>query len=176
MESTKFGVFLNHPDAKMPTKAHPTDAGFDLSSVEYVNLSAGERKVVATGVHLTMDVGWEAQIRPRSGNAAKLGLTIVNSPGTIDCFTEKMKISTIDGEKTIRDISLNDVCLSMNSEGDIVKNPILAIVDIGEKDIIQIETNDGILEVTENTKVYTVDGIKLAKDLKEDDEIIISPV
>ena len=84
MESTKFGVFLNHPDAKMPSKAHPSDAGFDLSSVEDALLAPGDRQIVNTGIHLEMSDGWEAQIRPRSGNAAKLGITIVNTPGTID--------------------------------------------------------------------------------------------
>jgi len=79
-----FGVFLNHPDAKMPSKAHASDAGFDLSSTEDVYLRPGERKVIGSGVHLQMCEGWECQVRPRSGNAAKLGLTIVNTPGTCD--------------------------------------------------------------------------------------------
>lgn len=84
MESTKFGVFLNHPDAKMPSKAHPSDAGFDLVSIEDAFIKPGVRQIVDTGIHLQMDDGWEAQIRPRSGNAAKFGITIVNTPGTID--------------------------------------------------------------------------------------------
>ncbi len=92
-QKATFGVFLNHPDAKMPTKANPSDAGFDLVSIEDVTLQPLQRSLVGTGVHLQMDTGWEAQIRPRSGNAAKLGLTIVNTPGTIDCdYTGEIKV------------------------------------------------------------------------------------
>lgn len=97
-----FGVYLAHPDAKIPTKANPNDAGFDLSSVEAVTLSGGERKIVATGVHLKMCKNWEAQIRPRSGNAAKLGLTIVNTPGTIDCdYVGEIKVILLNTSKEV---------------------------------------------------------------------------
>jgi len=89
----KFGVFLAHPDAKLPVKANPNDAGFDLSSIEEVKLLPGERKLVSTGVHFKLYPGWEIQVRPRSGNAAKLGLTIVNTPGTIDAdYTGEVKV------------------------------------------------------------------------------------
>lgn len=84
---TIFGVWLNieeYPDAKMPERAHDTDAGYDLFSVEEFRLCPGERRVVQTGIHFQLKDGWEAQIRPRSGNAAKYGLTVTNSPGTID--------------------------------------------------------------------------------------------
>jgi dUTP pyrophosphatase len=83
----EFGVWLNkeeYPHAQVPKKAHYTDAGFDLFAVESLVLHPGDRKVIPTGVHLQMDDGWEAQIRPRSGNAAKHGITITNSPATID--------------------------------------------------------------------------------------------
>ncbi len=80
-----FGVFLDHPEAKVPTKANPSDAGCDLYSVEDAIIDPGARKLVDTGIILEMPNGWEAQIRPRSGHAGKLGLSIVNTPGTIDC-------------------------------------------------------------------------------------------
>lgn len=100
MDVVNFGVFLNHPDAKMPFKANPTDAGFDLVSIEDAILGAGERKVVGTGVHLEMEDGWEAQIRPRSGNAAKMGITIVNTPGTIDAsYTGEIKVILLNTSK-----------------------------------------------------------------------------
>ncbi len=171
-----FGVFLDHPEAQVPTKANPSDAGFDLYSVEDAIIPPGERLLVNTGIILDMPDGWEAQIRPRSGHAGKLGLSIVNSPGTVDCFTDKMEILTIDGYKNIHKLSLNDVCLSMDNNGDITKNPILAIVDIGNSDVLRIETESGFIEVTENTKIYTADGIKLAKDLLDGDEILTAPV
>lgn len=88
-----FGVFLAHPDAQVPKKANPNDAGFDLCSTEPVYIGPGQRKVIGTGVHLKLKPGWEVQVRPRSGNAAKLGLTIVNTPGTIDAdYTGEIKV------------------------------------------------------------------------------------
>ena len=104
MDAT-FGIFLNHPDAKMPTKANPTDAGFDLVSVEDVVLGSNERKVVSTGIHLQMEDGWEAQVRPRSGNAAKLGISIVNTPGTIDAsYTGEIKVILLN--TSTREVSM----------------------------------------------------------------------
>ena len=101
----KFGVFLAHPDAKVPTKANPDDSGFDLSSVEEVKLSPGERKLVSTGVHFKLFSGWEIQVRPRSGNAVKLGLSIVNTPGTIDAsYIGEIKVILLNTSK--EDINL----------------------------------------------------------------------
>lgn len=85
----------------MPKRSHLTDAGFDLKAraFSYILdgelcdcqidgdtewLLVGERILVRTGVYLGLLPGWEAQVRPRSGLALKYGLTIVNSPGTID--------------------------------------------------------------------------------------------
>jgi dUTP pyrophosphatase len=88
-----FGVFLDHPEAQVPTKANPSDAGFDLYSVEDAIIPPGERLLVNTGIILDMPDGWEAQIRPRSGHAGKLGLSIVNTPGTVDCaFRGNIKV------------------------------------------------------------------------------------
>jgi dUTP pyrophosphatase len=105
MEDITFGVYLNHLDAKMPSKANPTDAGWDLSSVEEVSINPGERKLVDTGVVVDMTTSndiWEAQIRPRSGNALKLGLTIVNTPGTIDyTYHNNIKVILLNTSKEV---------------------------------------------------------------------------
>jgi dUTP pyrophosphatase len=82
--AVSFGVFLAHPDAKMPTKANPNDSGWDVVSVDEVVLLPHERKLVSTGIHLKLKPGWEAQMRARSGNAIKLGISLVNGIGTID--------------------------------------------------------------------------------------------
>lgn len=68
----------------LPVYMTPGSAGFDLQSAEGVLLSPGERKVVRTGVAIQIPEGYEMQIRPRSGLAAKHGITVVNAPGTID--------------------------------------------------------------------------------------------
>ena len=71
-------------DAFLPAYAHPGDAGMDLRSVESLVVPAGERRLVRTGLAMALPMGYEAQVRPRSGLALKHGITVLNSPGTID--------------------------------------------------------------------------------------------
>ncbi len=79
-------VQLHMLDAGMepPSYAHPGDAGADLRTRIDVVLAPGERALVPTGVSLALPFGFVALIHPRSGLATKSGLTIVNSPGTVD--------------------------------------------------------------------------------------------
>jgi len=72
------------PEAVLPSYAHPGDAGMDLTSVEDVELQPGEIRLVKTGLAMALPSGTEAQVRPRSGLAAKHGVTVANTPGTID--------------------------------------------------------------------------------------------
>ena len=72
------------PDAVIPTMGHPGDAAFDLYSVADIELKPGERAAVPTGLIVEIPPGFEGQIRPRSGLALKDGVTVLNSPGTID--------------------------------------------------------------------------------------------
>ncbi len=77
--------FKAHPDAKKPEYCYNTDSGFDFYSVEddFV-LKPMERKAVRTGLHFNIPNGYEIQVRPKSGLASKHGISIVNSPGTVD--------------------------------------------------------------------------------------------
>ena len=99
-----FCVKLHDGDVKfMPVKSFPSDAGFDISARSYCAINSGklrpevellagspiklrptERILIKTGVYLELTEGWEAQVRCRSGIALKYGITITNSPGTID--------------------------------------------------------------------------------------------
>jgi len=73
-----------HPQALVPTYAHPGDAGADLASVVAVTLGPGERALVPTGIAIALPPGFVGLIHPRSGAAARHGLGMVNAPGTID--------------------------------------------------------------------------------------------
>lgn len=73
-----------HEEAKLPKQARDGDAGMDLFAIGEVSLQPGERKLIATGIQLELPEGTEAQVRPRSGLALKHGVTVLNSPGTID--------------------------------------------------------------------------------------------
>ena len=68
----------------MPTYAHPGDAGMDVRSIEELTLEPGARALVHTGLVFQLPPDAEAQVRPRSGLALKHGVTVLNSPGTID--------------------------------------------------------------------------------------------
>lgn len=73
-----------HPDAELPGYAHEGDAGMDLKSVEDVVLPPGGRVLVHTGLVMELPSGYEAQVRPRSGLALRHGVTVLNTPGTVD--------------------------------------------------------------------------------------------
>jgi dUTP diphosphatase len=68
----------------LPTRAHPGDAGVDLVAAADVDLAPGARAVVPTGVAIALPDGYAAFVHPRSGLAARHGVTIVNAPGTVD--------------------------------------------------------------------------------------------
>ncbi|WP_396122627.1 MULTISPECIES: dUTP diphosphatase [unclassified Corynebacterium] len=72
------------PDLPLPERAHRGDAGVDLHSAEDLVIAPGERALVKTGIALALPLGTVGLIHPRSGLAAKHGLTIVNAPGTVD--------------------------------------------------------------------------------------------
>ena len=75
---------LTHAQARLPRRAHPDDAGMDLSACERVVLQPRARALVRTGLRMEMPRGFEAQLRPRSGLALEYGVTLLNTPGTID--------------------------------------------------------------------------------------------
>ena len=74
----------NGCDDLFPRKAHEDDAAFDLRSRVDVVIPSGKIILVPTGVFMELPVGYEAQVRPRSGLALKHGITVLNTPGTID--------------------------------------------------------------------------------------------
>jgi dUTP pyrophosphatase len=85
MSKTKnIQIELLTEDAVFPEYAYPTDSGFDLYSTEEVKLTPFGRALVPTGLKLSFDIGYEIQVRPKSGLALKQGITVLNTPGTVD--------------------------------------------------------------------------------------------
>lgn len=72
------------PAVELPSYAHPGDAGADVVSTVDVTLGPGERAMVPTGISLALPQGYVALVHPRSGLAARFGVSIVNAPGTVD--------------------------------------------------------------------------------------------
>nr|WP_221767559.1 dUTP diphosphatase [Nocardioides sp. LS1] len=81
----------------LPSYAHPGDAGADLLTTVDVTLAPGERAMVPTGIALALPDGYVALVHPRSGLAARHGLSIVNTPGTIDAgYRGEVKVMLIN--------------------------------------------------------------------------------
>ncbi|WP_051551832.1 dUTP diphosphatase [Nocardioides sp. URHA0020] len=85
------------PELPLPSYAHPGDAGADLVTTVDVTLAPGERAMVPTGVAIALPDGFVALVHPRSGLAARHGLSIVNTPGTVDAgYRGEIKVLLIN--------------------------------------------------------------------------------
>ncbi|WP_373421129.1 dUTP diphosphatase [Mycobacterium shigaense] len=85
------------PGLPLPSRAHDGDAGVDLYSAEDVRLDPGQRALVRTGVAVAIPYGMVGLVHPRSGLASRVGLSIVNSPGTIDAgYRGEIKVALIN--------------------------------------------------------------------------------
>jgi dUTP pyrophosphatase len=88
------------PDLPLPSYAHPGDAGADLHTTVDVRLAPGERALVPTGIALALPPGFVGLVHPRSGLAARHGLSIVNAPGTIDAgYRGEVKVLLINHDR-----------------------------------------------------------------------------
>ena len=84
MKTKTLGVELVHEDAKIPSYAYPSDSGFDLRSTIEINIPPFGRALIPTGIKLSIPEEYEIQVRPKSGLALNQGLTVLNTPGTVD--------------------------------------------------------------------------------------------
>ena len=110
MEKIKVKV-VNVSGNKLPEYANFGDAGMDLRAniAETISLYPMERKLIPSGIKIQLPVGYEAQVRPRSGLALKHGITVLNAPGTIDCgFTNEVGVILINLSDTTFFIEPND--------------------------------------------------------------------
>src|SRR5450432_641781 len=88
-----------HPDVALPVYAYPGDAGADLVTTEAAELAPGERAVLPTGVAIALPEGYAAFVHPRSGLAARHGVSLVNAPGTIDSgYRGEIQVVLVNGD------------------------------------------------------------------------------
>ena len=98
-----------HPDAKMPTYAHLTDAGMDVYLTEDVTIRPGETKLIPLGIKCAIPLGYELQVRPKSGRSLKSKLRIANTPGTIDAgYRDEICIIADNIDPVIRSAEIDD--------------------------------------------------------------------
>ncbi len=125
------------PDAKMPQAARSGDVAYDLySSVDY-ELKPRERYAVPTGIALEIPEGYEGQVRPRSGLALKEGVTVLNTPGTIDSgYRGEVKTIMINlGEKPFKitkGMRISQLAIRPVPEVELIEADVLSDTERGE--------------------------------------------
>jgi dUTP pyrophosphatase len=89
------------PDLPLPAYAHPGDAGADLVAARDVEIAPGERALVPTGVAIALPTGYVGLVHPRSGLANRLGVTVLNAPGTVDAgYRGEIQVNLINHDRT----------------------------------------------------------------------------
>ena len=98
-------IELCHADAKIPTYAKAGDAGMDVYAVEDVTINPGETVIVPTGIKCALPLGYEFEVRPRSGLSVKTPLRVANAPGTIDSgYRDEIGVIITNIDPKIKDI------------------------------------------------------------------------
>ncbi len=130
---------VNRGHQQLPTYATPQSAGMDLRANldEPMTLHPLERKLIPTGLHMALPEGYEAQVRPRSGLALKHGLTVLNTPGTIDA-DYRGEIGVVLINLSQQDFVVNDgeriaqMVIARHEQGDFVVVEELDATERGE--------------------------------------------
>jgi dUTP pyrophosphatase len=108
MNKQRLVITRIHDDAVLPKYAYPTDSGFDLHSVEEVIVPPLNRALIPTGIKINIPQGFEIQVRPKSGLAINFGLTVLNTPGTVDQgYTGEIKVIVFNTNQTEFKITKN---------------------------------------------------------------------
>jgi dUTP pyrophosphatase len=109
MEPNLVLKYVNKSDNKEPEYAYSTDSGFDLRSNVDITLEPLERALVPTGLYFDVPKNMEIQVRPKSGLAIKRGLTVLNTPGTVDYgYTGEIKVILINLSNETQEIKVGD--------------------------------------------------------------------
>lgn len=117
----------------MPTRAHHDDAGFDLHALESETLAPGERALVRTGIAIELPRGHAGFVLPRSGNAARHGIALVNAPGLIDeGYRGEIQVLLLNTDRS-EPFAIEP--------GDRIAQ--LVIVQVGTPDLIEVESLEG---------------------------------
>lgn len=124
-----------HPDAVSPKYAYPSDSGFDLHATHEVFIQPQSRMIVGTGLSFNIKDGFEIQVRPKSGLAAKQGLTVLNTPGTVD--------SGYDGEVKVILYNTSENSIKIEKGQKIAQACVCPVVNGRWVDIKEVSSIDG---------------------------------
>jgi dUTP pyrophosphatase len=104
------------PDAVIPKYAHEWDAGFDLVATEDTIIEPGETKLIPTGLAFQIPIGYEIQLRPRSGVTVKTKLRVANSPGTVDSQYRGEVMVIVDNLSVYTEYHMTNPALTLSNE------------------------------------------------------------
>lgn len=148
LKSIPLGVQKIHVDSVFPKYNYESDSGFDLHSVEDIIIPAFGRALVPTGIKLDIPLEYEVQIRPKSGLALNQGLTVLNTPGTVD--------SGYNGEIKVIVFNTNNISIQI-TKGMKIAQAVLCPVICGK--YVSLENIDGIDKKDRGDKGFGSTGI-----------------
>lgn len=128
-------VELLNDDAKFPEYAYPSDSGFDLYSTDEIILPPFGRALVPTGIKLSIPEEYEIQVRPKSGLAINQGLTVLNTPGTVD--------SGYNGEIKVIIFNTNNISVTIPKGMKVAQAVLCPVVNGKYVDLIQVDKVNG---------------------------------
>ena len=140
-------------DAKMPVYARIGDAGMDIFALEDIEVNPGETKLIPTGIKVAIPIGYELQVRPKSGRTLKTKLRVANTPGTIDSgYRDEIGVIIENIEPSIKDITYE-----FDSHG----RPIITSIEHGRPFIIEKGSKFAQLVLSEvpTASFYEVDDV-----------------
>jgi len=118
-----------HPDAKMPAYAHPSDAGMDVYALEEITINPGETKLIPLGIKVAIPLGYELQVRPKSGRCLKTKLRVANAPGTIDAgYRDEVGVIIENVDPPIR--AIHPRTTLMSDDGSMIRQEPITEGDI----------------------------------------------
>lgn len=137
LKNVELGIKKIHPESVFPKYNYESDSGFDLHSVENITIPPLGRALVPTGIKMNIPLEYEIQIRPKSGLALNQGLTVLNTPGTVD--------SGYDGEIKVIVFNTNNITVQI-TQGMKIAQAVLCPVVCGKyvslENIDEIEGKD----------------------------------
>lgn len=131
MDKLSIRIKKLHDDAVVPAYQTEEAAGFDLHSVDDYTLKSGQRALVETGLAMALPRGYELQVRPRSGLAFKHGVTVLNSPGTID--------SDYRGEVKVLVVNLGDEEFVIQKGERIAQAVLKAVIQASFDEVAELD-------------------------------------
>jgi dUTP pyrophosphatase len=129
-EVVRVEIRLLDPDLPPPRYAHPGDAGADLVAAEGVDLPPGGRALVRTGVAIALPAGYVGLVHPRSGLAARLGVTVLNAPGTVDAGYR--------GEILVNLVNHDPDTVAKIARGDRIAQLVVQRVERAHFDVVEV--------------------------------------